>query len=148
MITHMMCEFAHLVTMAREAEGLEAALDHLAQADAVVASVPDGREGFAPWFERGTVHYRRARAPAQAERFEGALDEAQAATVAHEQGGEDGEVSREEAVRIGALVEGQGLEHFNEAVARLTTAAARCRKAGIPDAAQILDALREDYMSR
>ncbi|MFG2332367.1 hypothetical protein ACGFMM_22410 [Streptomyces sp. NPDC048604] len=148
LLLHMMCEFARLVMNAQGPEGLETALKHLAEADALAAAVPAGAEDFVPWFERGTVHYRRARVLAQAERFEEALAEAETAAAAHEQGGEDGESARAEALRIAALIEGNALGRFKEAIARLTTAAARCRKAGLPEAAQILDALRQDYMSR
>ncbi|HEY9368170.1 hypothetical protein [Streptomyces sp.] len=148
LITHMMCEFARLVMLAREADGVDTALDHLARADAVRVAVPDGAEDFVPWFESGNVHYRRARVLAQAERFAEALAEAEAAIAAQEQGGEDGELPRAEAVRIAALIEGNGLGRFKEAIARLTTAAARCRKASHPEAAEILNALRQDYLSR
>lgn len=148
LLMHMMCEFARLVMNAQGLEGLETALKHLAEADALAASVPEGTEGFVPWFERGAVHYRRGRVLAEAERFEEALAETEAAVAAHEQGGEEGESARAEAVRIAALIEGNALRRFKEAIARLTTAAARCRKAGLPEAAQILDALRQDYMSR
>ncbi|GGT42846.1 hypothetical protein [Streptomyces purpureus] len=148
LLMHMMCEFARLVMDAQGSEGLETALKHLAEADALAASVPEGTEGFVPWFERGTVHYRRGRVLAEAERFEEALAETEAAVAAHEQGGEEGESARAEAVRIAALIEGNALRRFKEAIARLTTAAARCRKAGLSEAAQILDALRQDYMSR
>ncbi|WP_329112333.1 hypothetical protein [Streptomyces sp. NBC_01353] len=55
---------------------------------------------------------------------------------------------RAEAVRIAALIEGKGLGRFKEAIARLTIAAARCRKADLPEAAQILDAMRQDYLTR
>ncbi|MEU9033450.1 hypothetical protein AB0D45_00820 [Streptomyces sp. NPDC048352] len=94
------------------------------------------------------VHYRRARVLAEAERFEQALAEAEAAVAAHERGGEQGEIPRAEAVRIAALIEGNGLARFKDAVARLTTAVARCRAAGLPEATHILDALREDYTKR
>ncbi|MET7369130.1 tetratricopeptide repeat protein [Streptomyces sp. NPDC005566] len=148
LLMHMMCEFARLVMTTRGLEGLETALKHLAEADALAASVPEGTEDFVPWFERGTVHYRRGRVLAEAERFEEALAEMEAAVAAHEQGGEEGESARAEAVRIAALIEGNALRRFEEAIARLTAAAERCRKAGLPEAAQILDALRQDYVSR
>ncbi|RNL70261.1 tetratricopeptide repeat protein [Streptomyces sp. I6] len=148
LLRHMMCEFARLVMNAQGMEGLETALRHLADADALAASVPEGTEGFAPWFERGTVHYRRGRVLAEAERFEEALAELEAAVAAHEQGGEEGESARAEAVRIAALIEGGALRRFEEAIARLTTAVARCQKAGLAEAGQILDALRQDYVSR
>ncbi|NWF25573.1 hypothetical protein HW130_04725 [Streptomyces sp. PKU-EA00015] len=148
LITHMMREFARLTMLAREADGVDTALGHLAQADAIGADVPEGTENFVAWYESGEVHYRRARVLAEAERFPEALAEAEAAIAAHEQGGEQGEVPRAEAVRIAALIEGNGLGRFHEAIARLTTAAARCRKADLPEAARILNALREDYLTR
>ncbi|MGW6979673.1 hypothetical protein ACWGE1_09515 [Streptomyces sp. NPDC054932] len=148
LIIHMMCEFARLIMLAREADGLDAALEHLTRADAVCAAVPEDAEDFAPWYGRGTVHYRRARVLAEAERFEQALAEAEASIAAHGEGGEHGEVPRAEAVRIAALIEGNGLARFQEAIARLRTAAARCRKADLEEAAHILDALRRDYQKR
>ncbi|KOV69890.1 hypothetical protein ADL00_10180 [Streptomyces sp. AS58] len=148
LIMHMMCEFARLVMLAQGPDGLDTALAHLAEADAVGAAVPEGTETFVSWFESGTVHYRRARVLAEAERFPEALTEAEAAIAAHEQGGEQGETPRAEAVRIAALIEGNGLERFNDAVVRLTAASRRCRHANLPEAAQILDALREDYLTR
>ncbi|MFE3670345.1 hypothetical protein [Streptomyces goshikiensis] len=148
LIIHMMCEFARLTMLAREADGLDTALDHLTQADAVCAGGPEDAEDFAPWYGRGTVHYRRARVLAEAERFEQALAEAEAAIAAHEEGAEHGEVPRAEAVRIAALIEGNGLARFQEAIARLTAAAARCRQAGLQEAAHILDAVRQDYLKR
>ncbi|AJF68713.1 hypothetical protein [Streptomyces vietnamensis] len=148
LITHMMREFARLTMAAREAEGLDAALEHLTRADALLAAVPEDTEDFAVWYESGEVHYRRARVLAEADRFPEALAEAEAAIAAHERGGEEGEVPRAEAVRIAALIEGNGLGRIEEAAARLVTAAARCRKAGLPEAAEILDALRQDYRTR
>ncbi|WP_438290448.1 hypothetical protein [Streptomyces sp. HUAS TT7] len=148
LVMQMMCEFARLVMLARGADGLDTALEHLAQADAVQAAVPDGTEGFVPWCETGAVHYRRARVLAEAEAFPKALAEAEAAIAAYEQGGEHGEVPRAETVRIAALVEGNGLGRFKEAIARLATAAERARKADLAEAAQILDALRQDYQRR
>ncbi|MFF8381976.1 hypothetical protein ACF07V_38455 [Streptomyces sp. NPDC015661] len=148
LITHMAREFARLTMAARDAEGLDAALEHLARADAVIGAVPEDTEGFASWYESGEVHYRRARVLAEAERFEEALAEAEAAIAAHERGGDAGEVPRAEAVRIAALIEGNGLGRTQEAAARLTAGAARCRKADLTEAAEILDALRQDYRSR
>ncbi|MFF3609220.1 hypothetical protein [Streptomyces sp. NPDC002463] len=147
LITHMMREFARLTMLAREAEGVDAALGHLTRADAVLAAVPEDVEGFAAWYERGEVRHRRARVLAEAERFPEALAEAEAAIATHEEGGEEGEVPRAEAVRIAALIEG-ALGRHTEAIARLTTAAARCRAAGLPEAAEILDGLRQDYATR
>ncbi|WP_406065238.1 tetratricopeptide repeat protein [Streptomyces sp. NBC_01077] len=147
-VIRMMREFARLTMLARNADGLDDALRHLAEADAVLATVPDGTEGFTAWYERGEVHYRRARTLAEADRFPEALVEAEAAVAAHEEGGKQGELARAEAVRFTALVEGNGLGRFQEAVARLATAAARCRKADLAEAAEILDALRQDYLTR
>ncbi|MFE7553379.1 hypothetical protein, partial [Streptomyces gardneri] len=76
------------------------------------------------WYEQGEVHYRRARALADAERFPEALEEAEAAIATHERGGPQGEMSRVGAVRFAALVEGGGLGRFSEAVTRLATASA------------------------
>ncbi|MBB4162370.1 tetratricopeptide repeat protein [Streptomyces cinereoruber] len=149
MIVRMAREFARLTTAARGDEGVEAALAHLARADGVLDGVPaDAAEGFAVWYERGEVHYRRSHVLAEAQRFEEALAEAEAAIGVHEEGGEHGELPRAEAVRFAALVEGNGLGRTDEAIARLTTAAARCRNAGRPEAAQILTALREEYLAR
>jgi tetratricopeptide (TPR) repeat protein len=148
LILHMMCEFARLVMSSRGEEGLQTALEHLERADAVLLSVPEGTENFAAWYERGSVHYRRARVLIEAERFPEALAEAEAAVAAHEQGGEQGEVPRAEAVRIAALTEGNGLGRYTDAITRLTAASRRCRQAGLPEAADILDALREDYLNR
>ncbi|MFJ4873205.1 tetratricopeptide repeat protein [Streptomyces sp. NPDC088757] len=148
LIVRMTREFARLTAAARGAEGVEDALAHLARADAVLDAVPADAEGFAVWYERGEVRYRRARVLTEAERFEEALAEAEAAIAVHEEGGEHGELPRAEAVRFAALVEGNGLGRTGDAIARLTTAAARCRKADHPEAAQVLDALRQDYLSR
>ncbi|MFJ4910210.1 hypothetical protein ACIQCR_12500 [Streptomyces sp. NPDC093249] len=146
-IALMMREFARLAVLARETEGVDTALEHLARADAVLAAVPDD-DGFAAWFERGEVHYRRARVLSVAERFEEALPEAEAAVAAHEEGGGDGELPRAEAVRLAALIEGNGLERVDAAVARLTEAAARCRMTGHEEAADVLDALSRQFRSR
>ncbi|MER8046690.1 tetratricopeptide repeat protein [Streptomyces sp. NPDC094032] len=149
LITDMMREFARLTMIARESEGVEAALDHLAQADAVIAATLAEADGdFPGWYEKGAVHYRRALVLTGAQRFPEALTEAEAAIASHEQGGERGEMPRAEAVRVAALIEGNGLERLNDAITRLTTAAARCRDAGLDEAAHILDALRQEFLAR
>ncbi len=153
-VVFMMREFARLTLQSRGTEGPEgaeavaAALEHLARADAVLDALPSGEEGFAVWYERGEIHYRRARVLAEAGRFDEALPAAEAAIATHEQGGAEGELPRAEAVRVAALIEGNGLERTHEAIARLTTAAARCRNSGHLEAAQILDALRQEFLSR
>ncbi|MFF9342606.1 hypothetical protein ACF1CG_23025 [Streptomyces sp. NPDC014773] len=148
LILLMMREFARLTMSTREAEGTGTALEHLSRADAVLAALPPGDEGFAVWYERGEIHYRRARVLAEAGRHEEALPQAEAAIAAHEEGGDQGELPRAEAVRVAALIEGDGLGRTHEAIARLTTAAARCRNSGHPEAAHVLDALRQEFLSR
>ncbi|MCX2185517.1 hypothetical protein KV205_34160 [Streptomyces sp. SKN60] len=148
MLAHMMREFARLTVLAREEEGVDAALEHLARADALLAAEPQDTEDFALWYEQGSVHYRRGRVLAEAQRFPEALEAVEAAIAAHERGGEEGEVPRAEAVRIAALIEGNGLERRAAAVTRLAAAAARCRAGGLPEAADILDALRQEFQQR
>ncbi|MFE7587466.1 hypothetical protein ACFU5Y_38575 [Streptomyces gardneri] len=106
-------ELARLTMPAREAEGLDTAFRHLEEADGVIAAAPEDAEIVHAWPVQGVVHYRRARALAEAER-----------------------------------VESSGLGRFSEAVTRLATASARCRKADLTDAADILDALRQDFLTR
>ncbi|MER6915629.1 tetratricopeptide repeat protein [Streptomyces sp. NPDC000594] len=159
-ITNMMCEFARLIMVDAGDDEVAEALEHLARAEAVVAAVPEDAadaedtagaedtEDFVSWYEKGMVHYRRARVLAQAERFPEALVEAEAAIAAQEEGGEEGEVPRAEAVRIAALIEAKGLGRYLDAATRLTAAAGRCRKAGHTEAADILDNLRREYEGR
>lgn len=78
-VSAMMCEFARLTVAAHGRDGLDAAQDHLAQAEALIAVVPADDESFAPWYLRGAVHHRRARLLAEAERAAEALAEAEAA---------------------------------------------------------------------
>ncbi|MEE1792776.1 hypothetical protein PUR28_18760 [Streptomyces sp. BE308] len=148
LITMMMREFARLTLQTRDSEGTDTALEHLARADAVLATLPSGEEDFAVWYERGENHYRRARVLAEAGRFDEALPEAEAAIAAHDDGGERGELPRAEAVRIAALIEGNGLDRLSEAITRLTVASARCHQTGHPEAAAVLDALQQDLRTR
>ncbi|NXY94632.1 hypothetical protein HYE82_09545 [Streptomyces sp. BR123] len=144
MIMRMMCEFARLTQRAQGPEGLEAALAHLAEADAVCAAVPQATEGFSRSYESGAVHYQRARVLAEASRFAEALAEAEASAAAHERDGEGGEVPRAESIRLAAVIEHNGLGRTDAATARLTAAAARARQHGLDDAARILDGLRRE----
>ncbi|PJT49660.1 hypothetical protein CWI85_16255, partial [Streptomyces albidoflavus] len=109
MLLETACEFARLTMDAHGAEAAEEALRRLADADALYAAVPEDDEDFVHWFARGSIHYRRARVLAQADRFAEALPEAEAAVAAFADGGPDGEERRAEAVRIAALVESHGL---------------------------------------
>lgn len=132
MLLETACEFARLTMDAHGAEAAEEALRRLADADALYAAVPKDDEDFVHWFARGSIHYRRARVLAQADRFAEALPEAEAAVAAFADGGPDGEERRAEAVRIAALVESHGLGRTQAAVARLDEAAARCERAACP----------------
>ncbi|MGW9421420.1 hypothetical protein ACWGSU_08555 [Streptomyces koyangensis] len=144
MLLETACEFARLTMDAHGAEAAEEALRRLADADALYAAVPEDDEEFVHWFARGSIHYRRARVLAQADRFAEALPEAEAAVAAFADGGTDGEERRAEAVRIAALIVSHGLGRTQAAVARLDEAAARCERAGLPEAVQILISVRED----
>lgn len=148
LVRHMMCEFARLVMAFRGTDGLDTALEHLTRAEQVRPVGQDASASFAPWYEDGAVHYRRARVLAEAERFPDALAAAEAAVSAYDRGGEDGETPRAEAVRIAALIEANGLDRRTEAIARLTAAAARCREAELAEAAHVLDALRAEYLKQ
>ncbi|WP_436740003.1 hypothetical protein [Streptomyces sp. BBFR102] len=138
------CEFARLTTDAHGAEAVDDALRRLADADALYACVPEDDEEFVHWFARGSIHYRRARVLALAERFAEALPEAEQAVDAFGAGDAEGEEEWAEAVRITALIEARGLGRTQEAVDRLAEAATRCERAGLPEAAQMLTAVRED----
>lgn len=139
----MMREFARLATAELEAEGLQTALRHLAEADEVIARVPEDAADFVRWYQRGSTHYQRARCQAAAHAYEEALAEMERAVTAYEDGGPAGEEPRAEAVRIAALLEGNALGAVDAAKARLTAAVARCEAAGFPEAAAALSSVRE-----
>ncbi|MEY6566631.1 hypothetical protein AB8B12_17180, partial [Streptomyces sp. PGLac3x] len=82
MLLETACEFARLTMDAHGAEAAEEALGRLADADALYAAVPEDDEEFVHWFARGSIHYRRSRVLAQADRFAEALPEAEAAVAA------------------------------------------------------------------
>ncbi len=72
--------------------GLDVPLDHLAQADALIAVVPANDAFFAPWYSRGSVHHRRVRLLAEAGRAAEVLAEAGASIASCEEGGRNGEI--------------------------------------------------------
>ncbi|MFF3944562.1 hypothetical protein ACFYYN_07035 [Streptomyces sp. NPDC001902] len=147
-VAEMMRDFAGSAVSAQGAEGLETALDHLREADEVLAAVPADDEEFALWYESGATHYQRGRAYAGAERFPEALAELERAIAAHEEGGPRGEAPRAEAVRVAALVEANGLDRPDAALSRLGAAITRCRAAGLDHAAVVLSRVRDEVSSR
>jgi tetratricopeptide (TPR) repeat protein len=142
-VVAMMREFARLAMAGDDAAGLPAALDHLAQADAVTAGVPEDAEDFVHWYQRGATHYQRGRCHAAAQAYAEALAEMERAVTAYEEGGRDGEEPRTEAVRVAALLEANALDAVPAATARLTAAIARCEAAGFPAAAATLSTVRD-----
>lgn len=147
MVAEMMRRFAAHTMAAEGPEGIDTALGHLREAEELLAAVDGDAEGaddVALWYENGATHYQRGRALAAAERFPEALTEMERAITAHEGGGPAGESPRAEAVRVAALIEANGLESPAAARARLGTAIARCKAAGLDQAAQILSRLRDE----
>ncbi|MEV7025937.1 hypothetical protein AB0O00_27840, partial [Kitasatospora sp. NPDC093558] len=136
-------DFAKLVMRARGEEGLETALARLAEADAVGEAAERAGASYNSWFLRGGSHYERSRCLAIAGRYEEALAEAERAIAVYEEGGEEAESPRAEAVRMAALIEGTDLGRTRAAAARLSAAVDRCRRVGLPEAAEILADLRE-----
>jgi tetratricopeptide (TPR) repeat protein len=141
-VVAMMREFARLTMAEQESEGLDAALRHLAEADAVCAEVAVDSPDFVHWYQTGATHYQRSRAYASAHAYGDALAEAQRAIEVYDTGGPDGEEPRAEAIRIAALIEGNALGDPAAATARLTAGIARCEAAGFPEAASALAAVR------
>ncbi|MBV6701527.1 hypothetical protein KV557_31195 [Kitasatospora aureofaciens] len=136
-------DFARLVMREQGPDGLESALARLAEADAVGAAAEQAGASYNSWFLRGGSHYERARCLAVAGRYEEALAEVERAVPVYEEGGEQAESPRAEAVRLAALIEGTDLGRTKAATDRLTAAIARCRSVGLPEAAEILADLRE-----
>ncbi|TFI27680.1 tetratricopeptide repeat protein [Streptomyces sp. 4R-3d] len=148
LICEMAREFAALTMAAEGPDGIEAALARLAEADEIRGAAAGDAEDLVHWYEAGATAYQRARALAAAERFPEALAEMERAITAYEEGGEQGETPRAEATRVAALIEANGLNSPQAAIARLDTAITRCEKAGIQHAAQILSALRTDFATQ
>uniref|UniRef100_UPI000A86CF70 tetratricopeptide repeat protein n=1 Tax=Streptomyces niveus TaxID=193462 RepID=UPI000A86CF70 len=148
LICEMAREFAALTMAAEGPDGIETALARLAEADEIRGAAAGDAEDLVHWYEAGATAYQRARALAAAERFPEALAEMERAIAAYEEGGEQGETPRAEATRVAALIEANGLDSPQAAIARLDTAITRCEKAGIQHAAQILSALRTDFATR
>ncbi|WP_037908555.1 hypothetical protein [Actinacidiphila yeochonensis] len=142
-VLDMMREFARLGVAEHGPEGVPDALARLAEADALIAEVPSDEKDFPRWFHVGTVHYQRGRAYAEDGRFEEAVAELEQAVASHEEGGPAGEQPRAEALRVAAHIEGTFLKDVPAAVARLTEGITRCRAAELPDAAGVLEALRD-----
>jgi tetratricopeptide (TPR) repeat protein len=147
-VGEMMRQFAALTMASEGPDGLDAALGHLSDADALLAAVPSDLDGFAHWYEAGSIHYQRGRALASAERFPEALAEMERAIAVHDSGGPEGESPRAEAVRVAALIEANGLEAPDAAIARITAAITRCEAAGLAHAAKILASLRENLRDK
>lgn len=148
LIGEMAREFAALTMAAEGSDGIETALARLTEADEIRAAVAKDAEDFVRWYEAGATAYQRARALAAAERFTDALAEMERAITAYEEGGEQGETPRAEATRVAALIEANGLNSRQAAIARLDTAITRCESGGLQHAAQILSALRADFATQ
>ncbi|MCZ2527991.1 tetratricopeptide repeat protein [Streptomyces sp. HB2AG] len=147
-VTGMMREFARLAVDAAGPDGLEEALGHLSAAeevcaDADAAAGPDaGAADFTAWYETGMIRHRRALCLADAGKHEDAVAELDRAVTVFEAGGEEAEAPRAESVRIAALLEGNALGRTAAALSRLDSTIARCERAGLPHAVEILRALR------
>ncbi|MER7845111.1 hypothetical protein ABTZ03_14340 [Kitasatospora sp. NPDC096077] len=143
-------ELAQLTMRAEGAEGLDASLALLAEADAVGEAADRAGQEYDGWYLRGGSHYERARCLAIADRHEQALTEAERAIAEYgrraEQAGSARAGSlRAEAVRLAALIEGGDLGRPRAAVQRLTAGIAHCEAAGLGEAAEVLAELRERF---
>jgi tetratricopeptide (TPR) repeat protein len=147
-VVSMMREFARLTMAVQEADGLDTALRHLAEADAVCAQVPVDSPDFVHWYQTGSTHYQRSRAYASAHAYGDALPEMERAIDVYDAGGPDGEEPRAEATRIAALIEGNALGDTAAATARLTAGIARCEAAGLLEAAAALEAVRSGMAAK
>ncbi|WP_377267960.1 hypothetical protein [Peterkaempfera sp. SMS 1(5)a] len=139
----MLREFAQATMQAHGEGGVEGALARLAEADEVRERAEAEGHPVTVWYQRGAVHYERARVLGFGKRAEEALAEAEAAITAYGTGGGEGEEPRAEALRIAALIEGRSLGRTQAARARLAEGVRRCEGAGLPEAARILAALSD-----
>jgi len=142
-VAGMLRGVARLTMAAEGPAGLDAALAHLAEAEAVRERAESDGVPCTGWHLRGAAHYERARCHAEADRPEDALADAELAIAAYEAGGADGEEPRAETVRVAAIIEGGTLGRTDAARARLTAAIRRCEQAGLPDAARVLSSLHD-----
>ncbi|GAA1411824.1 hypothetical protein GCM10009639_63680 [Kitasatospora putterlickiae] len=142
-VSAMLRQFARLTAQKEGPDGVESALARLAEADAVRERLEREDPSAETWYPRAAVHYERSRVRAVAGDYEEALAEAERAIAAYEEGGEQAETPRAEAVRLAALIEGTDLGRLKAARRRLTVAVERCRAHGLEEAAEILADLRE-----
>ncbi|MFF8775351.1 hypothetical protein [Kitasatospora sp. NPDC015120] len=142
-VSAMLRQFARMTAQKDGPDGVEPALARLAEADAVRERLEREEPGAETWYPRAAVHYERARVYAVGARYEEALAEAERAIAGYEEGGEQAETPRAEAVRLAALIEGTDLGRVAAARERLTVAVERCRAHGMEEAASILAELRE-----
>jgi tetratricopeptide (TPR) repeat protein len=128
----------------QQAGGLDAALAHLAEADALIAATPDTADGVPRWLERGRTHYGRGRVLITAERYADAVGELDRAADCYAQGGPQAEGYRAETDRVAALVEWRRLGTVPAALARVNRAIGRCQAVGHDEAVRVLTELREE----
>jgi tetratricopeptide (TPR) repeat protein len=127
--------------------GVEAALAYLRQADEVNESArefEDETGRYRRWPESALNADQRAKALAEAERYEEALTAAEQSGAAWEEGGPQTLDRVAEAVRIAGVIEGYRLGRVKEAVERVTPTLERCRAAGRERAVNTLTQLVED----
>ncbi|WP_405009080.1 hypothetical protein [Kitasatospora sp. NBC_01539] len=138
-VAAMLREIARLTMEAEGPDGLDAALERLAEADGLRERAEAAGDPVTSWYLTGAAHYERARAYAVADRHEESLTWAERAITAYEAGGPEGERPRAEVVRVAALVEGSTLGRTADAQARLTAAIRRC--SGRPDLTDVVGIL-------
>ncbi|MGW4891631.1 hypothetical protein ACWEQL_05115, partial [Kitasatospora sp. NPDC004240] len=142
-VSAMLREIARLTVEAQGPDGLPAALERLAEADALRERAEEQGLPHTGWYLRGAAHYERAKVYIRVDRPEEALASVELAITAYEVGGEEAERPRAEATRIAAMIEGNALGRPGAARARLAAAIERCRAADLPDAVEILSSLHD-----